>query len=123
MADYSPTPVKNGHRFSLFTARIKPIYRRFSPYTASFWTVGMIDLGELTIKYFASADDFLIQTLNRMVPLHQITKLVVQHFDLSMYQFMDILCFTCNLYSVKTDCLLPRNYDPCEIKKILIYHV
>jgi len=112
-----PTPVKNGHQFSLFTSRIKPIYRRFSPCTASLLIVGIIDLGELAIKYFASVDDFFIQTLNSMVPLYQIKKSVVQHFDPSMYQFMDILCFTSNLYSVKTDCLLPRNYDPCEIKK------
>jgi hypothetical protein len=57
---------------------------------------------ELTIKkYFRSPDDSISITLNRIVPLKQITKLVIDSYEFSFEQMVELIRFIPNLHTLK----------------------
>jgi hypothetical protein len=56
---------------------------------------------ELTIQhYFETSDDSIITTLNRIVPLQQLTKLVIKSFDFPFEQILQLLHCTFNLHTL-----------------------
>ncbi|CAF3635086.1 unnamed protein product [Rotaria sp. Silwood1] len=62
---------------------------------------------ELTIKHFFQTSDHSISiTLNRMIPLKQLTKLVIESYDFPFEEIVKLLYFTPNLHTLKLD-LLP----------------
>jgi len=52
---------------------------------------------ELTIKdYFKTSDDSISTTLNRIIPLTQLTKLVIESYNYPFEQLVKLLCSTPN---------------------------
>jgi len=62
---------------------------------------------ELTIKHsFKTSDDFISTTLNRIIPLTKLTKLVIEDYDFPFKQIIQLIHLTPNLHTLKLD-LLP----------------
>jgi len=61
---------------------------------------------ELTIKNnFKTSDDSISTTLNRIIPLTQLTKLVIEGYDFPFEEIVKLLYFTSNLHTLKLDLL------------------
>ncbi|CAF5028218.1 unnamed protein product, partial [Rotaria sp. Silwood1] len=61
---------------------------------------------QLTIKhYFKTSDDSIITTLNRMIPLVQLTELAIESYNFPFDEIIKLLRFTPNLYVLKLDLL------------------
>jgi hypothetical protein len=61
---------------------------------------------ELTIeKYFQTPDDSISTTLNRVVPLNQLTKLVIECYSFPFEEIIQLIRFIPNLSSLKLDLL------------------
>jgi hypothetical protein len=57
---------------------------------------------ELTIDYyFKISDDLISRILNRIVPLKQLTKLIIKCYDFTFEQIVSLLRFTPNLHTLK----------------------
>ncbi len=65
----------------------------------------------------------MVQTLNRIFLLHQITKLIIKHFDLPFGQFIDILYFTPHLHIFKSNFLSLDDIDPILIRTTDAYQI
>ncbi len=72
----------------------------------------------MTIKHCIEIlDDLLVQTLNRIIPLHQLTKLIIKHFNLYFDQFIDILYSATHLHTFRSDLLSLDGINPIFIRK------
>ncbi|CAF2917603.1 unnamed protein product [Rotaria sp. Silwood2] len=61
---------------------------------------------QLTIKYhFETSNDSVPKPLRRMIPLKQLTKLVIECYKFSFAEIIQLLRFTPNLYALKLDYL------------------
>ncbi|CAF1333514.1 unnamed protein product [Rotaria sordida] len=61
---------------------------------------------ELTIEnYFQTSDDSIITTLNRIIPLKQLTKLVIQTYGFSVKQIVKLIRFIPNIHTLKVNSL------------------
>ncbi|CAF0874418.1 unnamed protein product [Rotaria sordida] len=73
---------------------------------------------QLTIKhYFQTSDDSIITTLNRMIPLVQLTKLTIESYDFPFEEVIKLLRFTPNLYSLKLNLLAMTKTNSQLIKQ------
>ncbi len=73
---------------------------------------------ELTIKYhFKTPDDSISTTLNRVVPLKQLTKLVTECYHFPFYEIVKLLRFTPNLHTLKLDNLSTYETSPKLIQE------
>jgi hypothetical protein len=64
---------------------------------------------ELTIKHKFNTPDYSIDiTLNRIVPLQKLTKLVIEYCEFTFEQIVHLISFTPNLHTLKI-CLLSIN--------------
>jgi len=72
---------------------------------------------ELTIKnYFKTPDDLISTTLNRVVPLGKLTKLVIECYSFPFEEIIKLLRFTPNLNTLKLD-LLSLNQNSLQLIK------
>jgi hypothetical protein len=61
---------------------------------------------QLTIKYcFKTSDDSISSTLNCIVPLKQITKLIIDSYNFPFDQIVELIRFIPNLHTLKLDLL------------------
>ncbi|CAF3768968.1 unnamed protein product [Rotaria sp. Silwood1] len=59
---------------------------------------------ELTIEHcLEKLDDLLVQTLNSIVPVRQLIKLIIKHFHIKFDQFLNVLYLTPHLHTFKSD--------------------
>ncbi|CAF1412478.1 unnamed protein product [Rotaria magnacalcarata] len=59
---------------------------------------------QLSIKrYFETLDDSISTSLSRIVPLQQLTKLVIECYNFPWEEIVKLLCFTPNLDALKLD--------------------
>ncbi|CAF4649998.1 unnamed protein product, partial [Rotaria sp. Silwood2] len=73
---------------------------------------------ELTIKHcLEKLDDLLVQTLNRIVPLRQLTKLIIKDFHINFDKFIDVLYLRPHLHTFKSDFLSLNSIYPSAIRK------
>ncbi|CAF3845704.1 unnamed protein product, partial [Rotaria sp. Silwood1] len=73
---------------------------------------------ELTIKHcLEKRDGLLVQTLNSIVPVRQLTKLIIKHVHIKFDQFLDVLYLTPHLHTFKSDFLSLDNIDPSAIRE------
>ncbi|CAF4864782.1 unnamed protein product, partial [Rotaria sp. Silwood2] len=62
------------------------------------------NVNQLTIKHhFETSDDSIPTTLHRMIPLKQLTKLVIECYKFSFVEIFQLLRLTPNLYAFKLD--------------------
>jgi len=66
---------------------------------------------QLTIKHFKTLDDSISTTLNRIVPLKQLTKLVIESSNFPFEQIVKLLYFTSNLHILKLDILFHHDMN------------
>ncbi|CAF0856497.1 unnamed protein product [Rotaria sp. Silwood1] len=61
---------------------------------------------ELTIRhYFKKSENSISTTLNCMIPLTQLTKLVIESYGFPLKEIVKLLCFTSSLYILKLNFL------------------
>jgi hypothetical protein len=73
---------------------------------------------ELAIEhYFKTYDDSISTTLNRIIPLTQLTKLVITSYDFPFKETVKLLCFTPNLHTLKFDSIPLRETNSKLIKQ------
>ncbi|CAF3356561.1 unnamed protein product [Rotaria socialis] len=64
------------------------------------------NVDELTIEeYFKTLDDSISTTLNHILPLKHLTKLVIKNSQFTFEQIINSILFTSNLYVLKLDLL------------------
>ncbi|CAF4723425.1 unnamed protein product [Rotaria sp. Silwood1] len=64
------------------------------------------NVNQLTVKHhFETSNDSIPTTLHRMIPLKQLTKLVIEYYKFSFIEIIQFLHFTPNLYALKLDYL------------------
>ncbi|CAF4755154.1 unnamed protein product, partial [Rotaria sp. Silwood2] len=62
------------------------------------------NVNQLTIKHhFETSDDSIPTTLHRMIPLKQLTKLVIECYKFSFVEIFQLLRLPPNLYAFKLD--------------------
>ncbi|CAF4438126.1 unnamed protein product [Rotaria sp. Silwood2] len=77
---------------------------------------------QLTIKHhFKTPDDSITTTLNRMIPLKQLTKLIIETHDFPFDDILKLLCFTSNLYILKVNLSSINEIDPNLVMKNEIF--
>ncbi|CAF1573541.1 unnamed protein product [Rotaria sp. Silwood1] len=64
------------------------------------------NVNQLTIKHhFETSNDSISKSLRRMIPLKQLTKLVIECYKFTFTEIIQLLRFTPNLYALKLDYL------------------